>query len=401
MNKRIAITCLMSLAVVFTASAQDDDLYFTPKKKAQKAAQVAPAVVRPYNVTVVNAASPSVEVYNSNSRDDDEYNRRSNYAGTWQTSGGADGDTLAAEIDTLYGDSKYDLSDPELDYAYSRRILRFHSPRVGLYVSSPYYWDLVYGYGVYDYFYDPFYYDYYNPFYWNYGWGYGYTWGPWASWYSPLWGWYGPRYHWATWGYGPSWHGTSHVYYASRNIGPRTSGIGINRAGRGTNIRTSALAANSSSRSTGISLARTTPRTNATATLRQRTEGRTLSPNLAQASTNSRQVGMNGRTSAVRSNSTDGRRPSSTRISVNQRAENGNQTTTTTQQRTSVQRQNTTTTQRTTTTQTRPTTTPSRTTTPSMNSGASRGGGGFTGGGMSRGGGGSMGGGMSRGGGRR
>ena len=384
MNKRISLTCIFAMAAILTVSAQDDDLYFTPARKKAKQTDVPAAVTpAPRNVTVVNAARPQLEVYNTNSRNDDEYNRRGNYSGTWQTSGGAGSDSLAAEVDTIREYGRYDLDDPELDYTYSRRILRFHSPRVGYYVSSPYYWDLVYGYGVYDYFYDPFYYDFYDPFYWNYGWGYGYAWGPWASWYSPLWGWYTPHYHWATWGYGPAWHSSSH--YASlrpRTIGPRNGGISPVRNGQGLGIRTSALAANSATRqgTGGISLARTTPRTSASAELQQRT-----GTGLRTTTTGRGVTTVNGRTSAVRTNAADGQRQSSTRVSVNQRPTETQRTTTVQRSNTTVQRTNTVSAPRTTTVS------------PSSSSGMSSGG---FGGGASRGGGG-VSGGISRGGGRR
>lgn len=200
MKSLFSLLCLALLPLAL--HAQDDDMYFTPtkKKNVTPSSTAAGPVRRPVR-TIIADDPVDIAVYNTRSRDDDEYNRR--YVGTYQTSGGYDADTLAA--DTLYGGTaEYDDED---DYLYSRRILRFRSPRVGIAISSPYYWDLVYSYGAYDYIYsDPYYYD---PFYWHYGWGYGWCWGPWSSWYGPMWGWHHPH-AWTYWGWGPSWHHAHH-----------------------------------------------------------------------------------------------------------------------------------------------------------------------------------------------
>ncbi len=188
MNRWLFLTVLLVLPA-FVFAQDDDDMYFTPRKKQQTQR---PTHVGQGTVTIV-AENPTIEVYNHNSRDDDEYNRRTaGYDGSYQTEGGYD----EAE-ETL---DEADRNDE--DYYYSRRILRFRSPRVGIAISSPYYWDLVYSWGAYDYLYDPYYYD---PFFWHYGWGYGWSWGPWSSWYGPFWGWHHP-YHWSYWGWGPGWH---------------------------------------------------------------------------------------------------------------------------------------------------------------------------------------------------
>lgn len=175
----------------------DDDMYFTSSKKTTKTS--APVRTQGKSVTtIISDRAPKIEVYNSNARSDDEYNRRYNYN---------NGTAQEEQVDTVYD---YDINDEETDYLYSRRILRFHSP-TRIIISSPYYWDLVYVNGVYDYLYDPFYYD---PFYWNWGWGYGCTWGPWTCWYGPMWGYVSPWRPWGPgWGpvYGPVWVGP-HFY---------------------------------------------------------------------------------------------------------------------------------------------------------------------------------------------
>ena len=313
MNKKLLLTLgFMTLALTAIHAQDDDDLYFTPSKKQSRNMS---ATVENVTATQMGTSSrPTLEVYNNNSRSDDEYNRRfSNYAGSWQTGGSSETDSLMAAIDSLEAEiemlkqGEYDVYDPEMDFVYSRRLLRFHSPRIGLVISSPYYWDLVYGYGIYDYLYDP-YYDYlYDPFFWNYGWGYGWNWGPWSAWYGPIYGWYAPN-HWDYWGVGPMWHtsgyGNLHIYSAtyrgnSWNRGTFTQ----NRFGATGNLRTSALA--TSGTRSGNTLAATTARTNATQSLATRTRatsantavGRTSSTRTAGTTT--RATGTTARTAAI------------------------------------------------------------------------------------------------------
>lgn len=380
MNRRITIACVLALSAVVSMSAQDDDdLYFTPSRKNVRNEAVSPAAMQPGSVTYITTEKPKIEVYNNNSRNDNEYNRRDkDQSLAWQSSGGYDGESA---YDTSEVVSRYDLNDPELDYTYSRRLLRFHSPSIGVAISSPYYWDLVYGYGVYDYFYDPFYYDFYDPFYWNYGWGYGYSWGPWSTWYGPLWGWHSP-YHWAYWGIGPTWHRTSLTPGGEHPARINNNRIAVGRNDRiNGRVRTNALASNIASRNgrTSVSLARTTPRTSVRSDLQERTGG-----------------AIDART-VQRRESGRALRPSSTRTTVVRPNTGTEQSTprTTTPSRTTV---------------TERTTTPSRTTVaparqsapasrPSASMSAPRSGGGF-GGGMSGGSRGGMSGG-SRGGGRR
>lgn len=204
------LAILMMVPSVFFA--QDDDMYFVPEKPTSKANS---------NSTEHNASikyEPIVD-YGYNSRDADEYNRMSEY-----------NDTVNDDSDAVY--------DSEDDYIYSRRLVRFRGPHVGFAVSSPFYWDLVYTYGAYDYWADP----YYDPFYWDYGWRYGWSWGPWHSWHGPIWGWHSPH-HWYHWGFGPGWghgfhgHAVPYKHYAR--------GTFSNRFNAGERIRTGAQASRS------------------------------------------------------------------------------------------------------------------------------------------------------------
>ncbi len=368
----------------------DDDMYFTSSKKTAKTN--APVRTQSKSVTtIISDRAPKIEVYNSNARSDDEYNRRYSYDNV---------PVQEEEVDTVY-----DINDEENDYLYSRRILRFHSP-TRIIVSSPYYWDLVYVNGIYDYLYDPFYYD---PFYWNWGWGYGCTWGPWSCWYGPIWGYASPWRPWgAGWGpvYGPVWVGP-HFYGPGGNL--RYS----NSLNRGT-FRTANRYGSASS----------AVRTNALAGTNGTSRG-----SLGRASSNSRGLSAQSRTnilergnsinqernsytrpSSSRYSTNDGRTVTTnqnSRVTVNRNDVNSNQvrrTTTnsnTNSSRTTTNRYSTQSTQSTQSRTNTSTYTPSRSSSSSVSSGSmSRGsmGGGAS---MSRGSSGISGGGASRGGGRR
>ena len=210
-------------------SMAQDDLYFTSSKKVKEAAQK--RVAASMNARMETVVAPTVVDYHSNTRNEDEYNRRYVYDGPYSE------DSLAARIDTVGIDDaqpRYDMNDPELDYRYSRRLVRFHSPRLYA-LASPYYWDLYYGYGAWDYLYDP-----WDPWYWHYGWSYGWTWGPWDCWYGSIWGWSHPC-SWTYWGWGPGW--IRPVYYTSyrRNIVPREFNSSRGHMAAGNRIRTKAV----------------------------------------------------------------------------------------------------------------------------------------------------------------
>ena len=265
MNKKLFWTLGLALVTSLSMQAQDDDLYFTPSKKKGQNMNATVTSVRSNQQSVSTTNTrPTLAVYNNNSRDEDEYNRRdANYAGAWQTGGGAQ-DSLIGRVDTVYVDTVYqtspDMYDPESDFIYSRRLLRFHSPRFGYALSSPYYWDLVYGYGVYNYLYDPFYWDLYDPFYWDYGWGYGWSWRPW---YSSFYGWHSPYYAWDYWGVGPYWHGAGHIY-SNRFSNSRNRGtFSQSRYATETLGRTSAVAAANGSRNSFSSRTENSLRTSA------------------------------------------------------------------------------------------------------------------------------------------
>lgn len=225
--KRSVLLSLIFMPFV-SLMAQDDDLYFTPTSPTTSNQNYSN-----YNIGIVDDEpfeQSKLVVYNDNSRDDDEYNRRYSGSMDYQTGGGADYDYESN--DTVFNTDS--ISDEMDDYEYSRRILRFHSPRVGIALSSPYYWDLVYNYGIYDYMYDA----YYDPFFYTWGWRYGWSWGPWSSWYGPFYGWHHP-YAWSYWGWGYGWHHGHHAWNHGR-YSNRGGGI-HNRFNNGSNIRTNTL----------------------------------------------------------------------------------------------------------------------------------------------------------------
>ena len=408
----------LALFVIPLLSMAQDDLYFTSSKKAK--AEAARQVERQMRAReqevkkemrareqevkkdlnarqsgVGTTAMPAPVVdYNSNRRSEDEYNRR--YVNdAYQGAIGQQGnDTLEARIngvDSDDADSKYDMDDPELDYRFSRRIVRFHSPRLYA-LASPYYWDLYYDYGAWDYLYAP-----YDPWYYHWGWSYGWSWGPWDCWYGSIWGWHHP-YAWAYWGWGPGWHYSypvHHVTYA-RNVMPRQFNSPRGHMNAGNRIRTNALGRSINTRTsalnrTGIASSRTS------AVGRTSISNRTSAIGRTDAQTRTQTYGRSRTSANTRGGSSEERyipsRSSSNQNSSSRSSETRSRTST-------VQRSNATT--RTTSPTTSPT--PSRSTSPSYG-GASRsgsiGGGGSFGGGSRGGGSFGGGGGVSRGGGSR
>lgn len=198
--KRILAILIFAISFASWSFAQDDDVYFVPTK-AQKAAEAKKLHEREqrrlqsyyeYIDKYNNDQDDASDVYRDNEdwavgrvgqRNVDEYNRRQ------------------ATPDTSYvPDAGYE------EGVYTSRLIRFHSPRVGVVVSSPYYglwvdcydpwltpWDADlyysswYGWGL-----SPYYYR--SSFYWRYGW--------YDPWWSYSWGWHPGWYdhwHWGGW----------------------------------------------------------------------------------------------------------------------------------------------------------------------------------------------------------
>ena len=197
MKKSTMVLMLLTLAAC-GVNAQNDDMYFVPKKKS------------------VKQATPRYEddrqpaYYVGSSRDVDEYNRHSRLHSSYQViehndsvgndiisfDGAGEGypDTVSSDSLTVMKSRRHRASRDKYDddYALCRRMQMFD----GWYAPWAYYGDPFYG-----------------P-YWSRGWGGWYD--PWmygyAGWYGPWrygyygWGWpYYSSYYWGGWGYPGYW----------------------------------------------------------------------------------------------------------------------------------------------------------------------------------------------------
>ena len=256
-------------AAIGSASAQHDDLYFVPKKKAKVENSVDVISLGDYWDEVSEEYDESDDLSVTTTQgslaemDEDAYNRRGSYlAGQSEAEGNIfaliteDGDTMWVNTDTLNLTTLAEddgwvggFDGSELDYEYAMRIIRFRNPRYAIPVSSPLYWDVVYGGtlwpswewniyddGMYAYVFPTssnwYYWDYRvnYPFGWNSSWGYHYN----------HYGHYYPTWHYPTWHYhAHTWHGSwPHLYPHFRPIGgyaprpnPRPS-LGTNNPGK-------------------------------------------------------------------------------------------------------------------------------------------------------------------------
>ncbi len=198
--------------------AQRSDIYITGNNAAssvysvnseweQTSVEEHSSIQTPIQSGVVSKSSTSVE--NPMERNIDEYNRRySNNTSTSSISEITYSDNNAVWVDTVYIEKSNDIayaegySDASQDYEYALRMIRFRSPRLSFHISSPFYWDVVYGssfYSLYDYYWDmdwyldPFGYNWYpnsyyigSPFLYSRIW-YNTWYGPWYnSWYNPI-----------------------------------------------------------------------------------------------------------------------------------------------------------------------------------------------------------------------
>lgn len=196
MTTRFLFLSVLMGAMPLTMAAQDDDLYFTPKKSSKDAP-----------VKIDRDVYDRPAYYCGSPRNVDEYNRRGKLKSYYQKIGTdslgndviefheGDGTYGTADLDstiTIYpGSERY--YDEDSDFAYSRRMGRFDDfywdPAFYGYYGSPY-WRGYYGW------YDPWYGPYYTGWYgrWHNPWFYGYY------------GWGYPYYGWGGGWYGPTWH---------------------------------------------------------------------------------------------------------------------------------------------------------------------------------------------------
>ena len=168
--KKLLLISIIFGALPIAVMAQDDDLYFVPKKGADKATE--------------QYGLPRKTYYEGTSRSVDDYNRRGSHYES------IDVDSLTDVIDFsavtgVYPDSIYDTSD---DFKLTREMSRFDG-----YTNTDAYRD-GYAAGV-------------NSSLWHSPWYYSrYGWyDPWYSWHDPWyygsygWGWYDPWYYGVYW----------------------------------------------------------------------------------------------------------------------------------------------------------------------------------------------------------
>ncbi|WP_072530003.1 hypothetical protein [Bacteroides ilei] len=242
MKSRIFVSLLVACLPWLAMAQSNDDIYFIPKKEKkveqqertvglQEKVGVVPKEVSRAVVHETPGATVVVKDVSGKVRDVDEYNRRyssRDYSFSYQSDSlSADGTSLGN--DTLFisekpyserGEWVNGFNGTQNDYEYAMRIVRFRSPRYAIPVSSPLYWDVVYGafpswdWNVYD---DGLYAYIFptstNPLWWDWRWnwslaGPGFGWG----WYSPWYynSWYSPWY--SSW-YSPYWYGGFYAGY--------------------------------------------------------------------------------------------------------------------------------------------------------------------------------------------
>ena len=227
--KRLLLITWMLVGIIASASAQHDDLYFVPKKKNKTEKKE----------EVLSESSTAVVPTNQLEMDEDAYNRRSSYLteqgdvlSEFAMSDAGfvliteEGDTMWMDTDTLRLTRVQDdegwingFEGSDSDYEYAMRIVRFRNPRYAIPVSSPLYWDVVYGGAMWPSWewniYDDGTYAYVFPtssnwHYWDYMMSYPFGWSPWGySWAHhhgyPYWG--------NPWGSHYGWHFYGHVWY--------------------------------------------------------------------------------------------------------------------------------------------------------------------------------------------
>ena len=208
--KRLLLISMIAGMLPLSLVAQDDDLYFVPKKKSVE------KVTDNYGI-------PANVYYVGSDRSIDEYNRRTK---SYYEVIGADStlnDTISFSAEKgIYPDS---ISDE--DFKLTKEMSRFDDYRLSDYDA---FW-AGYNAGRYDWaWHSPWYYSrygWYDPWYYGrYGW-----YDPWyygSGWYSPLYygyGWYDP------WYYGYGWYSPGYyAWYGSGRVGRRY----VNTIGAGT-----------------------------------------------------------------------------------------------------------------------------------------------------------------------
>ena len=180
MARHFILSALL-LSFALNAAAQDDDMYFTPKKSSTPRTTERTQrseVTSPYDYEEGVEVGGDTYSYSGSIRDVDEYNRRKRPSDTYSYSG------------EEYNTQQDSILVSREDYENSMKMKRFDGyNNITLVVNDPWY-------------YDPWYYD---SFYWGTRW-----YAPWHyTYYDPWhysWGWYGYWGGYHNWGWGYTWH---------------------------------------------------------------------------------------------------------------------------------------------------------------------------------------------------
>ena len=241
--KKIVKILLIALCVSPVVMAQSyDDLYYNPdKKKDTPVRKEEKKNVTERKRTYISTNMPVVvKDRKGNVRDIDEYNRRYDAK---ENDFNVTNDTLVVEekLNPERGEWVNGFNGTQDDYEYAQRIIRFRNPRFAVSISSPYYWDVVYGLNSWDWniYVDDFYAyafpTFTNRLWWDwrfnsYGMGWGSSWG--YPYYGGYYGGYGswggyyggyPYYGYGLYGgyygggYGGQWAGRGGYYNTRRS----------------------------------------------------------------------------------------------------------------------------------------------------------------------------------------
>lgn len=187
MKRKYLLAVLIAAAMPLTSMAQDDDLYFNPKKEAKEKAERRALLQRQYAEQRARRDSVYRLFWSGSDRSVDEYNRGGRIFSHYENVGK---DSLGNDIiqfhvgkgvapDSIYDDAYFaqKYADRDEDFVRTREMSR---------------WDG---------FYDPWFYDYYGygPYYWRsrmWGWHNPWRYGYYAGWYDPWFDpWYDPWYY--------------------------------------------------------------------------------------------------------------------------------------------------------------------------------------------------------------
>lgn len=338
--KKSIVLLLMAVCTPFLVMAQNvvDDLYYVPsktKKEQTQAAEQKTEAEAARKTVVVKSVSPATTVVvpegtkvvvngsTKNKRSVDEYNRR--YTGDA---------TASNKKAVVKGDTNYDeeldgewvngFDGTEDDYEYATRIIRFRNPRFAISISSPFYWDIVYGLNSWEWnvFVDD-YYAYVFPTWtnrlwydWRFssiGWGWGWsTWyHPWyTSWYSPWhfgwsWGWHSPWYTGWYGGWYGGWHSPYHGYYSWGGYHYRPQNYTFRgQPGARSNYSSTTRRGSSGGSRVGVNGSSVRTRTGNTGTRVRTTNGTSVRSNSTGTRTNTGRVVNSSTGTRVRTNST-------------------------------------------------------------------------------------------------